>query len=189
MHREDFIKKAVRDFVRILHRVMGLKDVYRYDDALASIDAAREEILGLNATLAHHLPARDLVDMVTVGEIVDIRRLLVLAESLKLEGDIYADLGNAKKRDALYTKALEIHLEIADVAEQGKFPDEFTSLETLHSLIETELPQETHANLLFHYEAAGHYHLAAATLFDFLEDYPEEGMMVEEGRAFFERLR
>lgn len=188
MHREDFIKKAIRHFAQVIYKVLGLVDIHRHDEALAEIDASREELLGLDSNLINLLSEKDMIDLLTIGDEIQAEKLLILAELFKIEGDIYSNRSNHDQSDSLYTKALNLLLEISALTGVPEFSDEFSSIEEIDDLIENELSQETQANLFFYYDDAGKFAFAADTLLEFVETYPEETTMIEEGKTFFEKL-
>ncbi len=189
MQRDDFIKRLIRQFTRFLLKIIGLIDDNDYAQALETIEEVRESVLGINALLIYHLPIQDLVGLFTVAENVDTGKLLMLAELFNVEGDVYAAMGKPAKSETAYFKALDLYLEIYLLTEVVRFPEEFSTIESIDDKIDTELPFGTAANLFTYYEDAGQYARAEEALFAYVETTPTPEESLEEGRAFFERMK
>ncbi len=189
MQRDDFIKRLIRQFTRFLLKIIGLIDDNDYAQALETIEEVRESVLGINALLIYHLPIQDLIGLFTVAENVDTGKLLMLAELFNVEGDVYAAMGKPEKSETAYFKALDLYLEIYLLTEVVRFPEEFSTIESIDDKIDTELPFGTAANLFTYYEDAGQYARAEEALFAYIETTPTPEESLEEGRAFFERMK
>ena len=113
MFREDYVRRMVEQAVNAITTVLGLTRLERYPEALSEVDSALQRLLGLHLSLVTSLPASELVAMLRWGEKPDIGKLVVLAELLQAEGDIYAAQAQAALAQPRYLKALELLLEVA----------------------------------------------------------------------------
>ena len=113
MFREDFVRRMVEQAVTAVTTILGLTRLARYPEALSEVDGALQRLLGLRLSLVAGLPASELVAMLRWGEKPDVGKLVVLAELLQAEGDIYAAQKRMGETQARYLKALELLLEVA----------------------------------------------------------------------------
>ena len=113
MFREDYVRRMVEQAVTAVSAVLGLIRLERYPEALSEVDSALQRLLGLHLSLVAGLPAAELAPMLRWGEKLDIGKLVVLAELLQAEGDIYAAQHLAGEAQTRYLKALELVLEVA----------------------------------------------------------------------------
>ncbi len=119
MFREDYVLRMIEQAVTAVTAILGLTRLERYPEALAEVDAALRRLLGLHLSLVTALPAAELVPMLRWGEKLDIGKLVVLAELLQAEGDIYVAQHQAGEAQARYLKALELVLEVAFESENN----------------------------------------------------------------------
>ncbi len=117
MFREDYVRRMVEQAVTAVTVIMGLTRLDRYPEALAEVDRSLQRFVGLNLSLVTALPASELVAMIRWGDRLDIGKLVVLAELLQAEGDIYAAQWQTGEAQARYLKSLELLLEVAFEAE------------------------------------------------------------------------
>lgn len=119
MFREDYVRRMLEQAVTAVTAILGLTRLERYPEALSEVDRALQRILGLHLSLVAGLPAAELVPMLRWGEKLDIGKLVVLAELLQAEGDIYAAQHQPGEAQARYLKALELVLEVAFESEKN----------------------------------------------------------------------
>ena len=117
MFREDYVRRMVEQAVTAVTTILGLTRLNHYPEALAEVDRSLQQFVGLNLSLVTALPAAELVAMLRWGERLDIGKLVVLAELLQAEGDIYAAQLQTGEAQARYLKSLELLLEVAFDAE------------------------------------------------------------------------
>jgi len=119
MFREDYVRRMVEQAVNAVTTVLGLTQLERYPEAQSEVDSALQRLLGLHLSLVTSLPAPELVAMLRWGEKPDIGKLVVLAELLQAEGDIYAAQQQTAQAQPRYLKALELLLEVAFESEHN----------------------------------------------------------------------
>jgi hypothetical protein len=113
MFREDYVRRLMEQATAVITTILGLTRLDRYPEALAEVDRAFQRFLGLNLSLVAALPASELAAMARWGERLDIGKLVVLAELLQAEGDIYATRGQTADAQSRYLKSLELLLLVA----------------------------------------------------------------------------
>lgn len=189
MLREDYILRIARQIAETVARLLGLTREQLYPQALEVIDQAMREQLGISSALAAQLPESTLIGLMTVDSVVDAGRLLLLADLLRLEGDIHAARGAEAEADRCYRKALNLFLEAASRLAPHALPDEFRKIELLTERLKPQgLPPATLAALFPYLESTGQYAAAEDALFALIELTPDPTALIERGISFYERL-
>lgn len=158
MFREDYVMRMIEQAMAAVTAILGLTRLDRYPEALAEVDRALQRFVGLNLSLVTALSAPELVAMLRWGERLDVGKVVVLAELLQAEGDIYAAQRRAGEAQARYLKAMELLLEVAFDAEhhlaavQPRLAELKQRLDALAPAPEAALPPDL-AEWLAHYEA------------------------------------
>jgi tetratricopeptide (TPR) repeat protein len=188
-YREDFIKRLIRQFVQLIHQVLGLVEENKHSPAMRLIVEAYQELIGLEPSLVHSLDAQALIGMTGLGDEPDVDKVLVMAELLKVEGDIYAAKDDETASYERYLKALDLRLHIHEAARKLDYLDQFSTVfDIAQALGDYVLPEETQVALFTHYEKGGQYAAAEEALFDLIEESNNPGNWIEAGLAFCERL-
>jgi len=113
MFSEDYVRRMADQVGVVVTAILGLIRLGRYPESLAETDRALQQLLGLRLSLVDGLPAAELVAMLRWGERLDIGKLVVLAELLQAEGDVYTAQQHTGEAQARYLKSLELLLEVA----------------------------------------------------------------------------
>ena len=159
MFREDYFLRQIEQVTAAVGEILGLARLERYPQALAEVDAGLQRFLGLNLSLVTALTASELVALTRFGERLDVSRLVVLAELLQAEGDIYIARGQPAEAAERWLKALELMLEVAFASEANLLAAEPRISALAGRLAGVELPADL-GEWLAHYQAAA---LAAAS--------------------------
>jgi hypothetical protein len=120
MFKEDYIKRMVAQATTVITYILGLTEQERYPEAHAEVERALQFHLGLNLGLVTALPAAELVGLCRQGEMLDIGKLVVLADLVKAEGDVYRAEGQAATAADRHATALELFLEVAASGEHNR---------------------------------------------------------------------
>jgi hypothetical protein len=113
MFREDYLRRMVEQATAVVLTILGLIKLERYPEALVDVDRALQRFMGLNLSLVTSLSAGELAAMLRWGERLDVAKVVVLAELLQAEGDIYAARHQPGEAQPRYLKSLELLLEAA----------------------------------------------------------------------------
>lgn len=190
MLREDYLLRIIRQAAQAIAHILGLTVEQRYAQALEAIDHTLQEFLGLSSELLARLPESTLLEMMSVGGVADAGRILFLAEMLAMQGDIYAAQGDEAEARRRRLKSLNLYLEVARLSEPSALADQLARIEGLAGALRPSgLPPETLAGLFHCLEATGRYAKAEDALFGLIEASPRPAAAIEEGVAFYERLR
>jgi hypothetical protein len=120
MFKEDYIKRMVAQATTVITYILGLTEQERYPDAHAEVERALQYHLGLNLGLVTALPAPELVELCRQGEMLEVGKLVVLADLLQAEGDVFLAEGQGGEAADRHAKALELYLEVAASGEHNR---------------------------------------------------------------------
>jgi hypothetical protein len=216
MLSEDYVIRMIQLAVAALLKILGLRKLGLYDDALVAVDLGLEQLLGLRASRVKSLDDERLYYLLTqndrpqpgnpeaTGGRLDTRRLALVSELFEVEGDIYADQGRGSESQQDYARALRYAIEVYfQERDQAPAEDESYTLEPGEEgpgSIETQVialllkvrPEALGADTLWpmagYYEDTGQYSRAEAILVR-MSDWPElRSEMLPELAAFYGRL-
>lgn len=154
MFREDHIVRQIAQATSAVTRILGLKEAQDYQQALAEVERAYGQFCGLNAGLVEALPAAELVELARWDELLDIGKLVVLADVLQAAGDIYAAQRQPAEAEPRYLKALELLLEVAMTGEHNRQAAAPRIAALINRLEGTALPEDLR-DWLAHYHTLG----------------------------------
>jgi hypothetical protein len=189
MLTEDYLMRWIRLVTAALARMVGLKTAGLYTDAIFLLDRTLEQIVGLPAELLRKLDDTSLLDALSDQDGVDPVRAGLVADLLKEEGDIYAQVGESAEAHLAYQRALMLYLEAAlgDVPENAKLSSE--KVETLAANLEnTPLPPEICFSLFYYTRQVKNYSRAFAAMQALLASNNAQNDLIAEARAFYKEL-
>ncbi|TCL75173.1 hypothetical protein EDC14_1003104 [Hydrogenispora ethanolica] len=187
--RDDYLTRMVEKLAGITARIRSSIAERQFLAGHRQAGDAFQQLLGLNAETVALLSHRDMMKIFGGGGKRDRGRCIVLAELLKLKGDLQRAQGETAQSVSFYRKSLDVFLEI--LLEDGEmrvepYPRKVADLVEL--LGEYELPDSSKAALFRYYETTGEYGKAEDVLFDRLEAGAGMRDVVDEGIAFYRRL-
>jgi hypothetical protein len=189
MLTEDHLMRILRLAVAAIARIAGLKAAVLYEDALFVVDQTLEQVFGLRPDLIRRLSDENLLAAMTHQGQLDTDRLLVVADLIKAEAEIFEAMDKIPEARWDYVRALNFYLEVVanDGPEHFPVPSEQIA-QVLLSLENQPLPPETLYGLFAYFEKALRYREAAAML-ERLGQSPEGLDEIHlEQEAFFRRL-
>lgn len=189
MIRQDYILRLIEAFGASWAQIVRQLDAKLFPSARATVRAAYQQHLGLDAAAAQALPARDLLARVRFGEeeAAARDRSIVLAALLKADGDI-AQAGQQADVAAMYHhKALDVMLTVHTKDAPAALPAFAPAIgELVAALSSYTLPAATLDTLMQFYEQRGAYAKAEDALFDLRAQAPDVARVA--GAAFYTRL-
>lgn len=105
MYEKDYIMRMIEAFARMLAAILGFKQKGELDKARALIEEAYDTILKVSSG---ELKAYDQEQWEQFCSKRSPEELEMLADLLKVEGEILLDTGNTEGADALLFKALQL---------------------------------------------------------------------------------
>ena len=193
MVNKDYLMRQIELFTRRLTILLGLRQFDKFEEALIYVDDLYLQTLGLTSHFVNALSDKMLLEMISPLGVLNVDKCLWLAVLLKAEGDIYDDQGKDTESYYRYLKSLLLFLSAFSYEKSLRDTQLGPELVTLlDKLDEYELPLPTANKLFVYYELNGQYDKAEDTLFEVLDRDTigslEREQLVQDGKAFFERL-
>lgn len=190
MTQRDYILQLAEEVGRALAQIIYQRQIQDYSAAHDLIDEQFHQLLGMGTDFIHAVPEDTLVSMLTSFGTLDIDKCLLLATLLKVEGDIYEDQADSNSSYYSYLKSLNLFLEAllyeGISRNAGNFPEIGILLNKLDAY---ELPQRTNELLFRYFEQTGKLAKAEDVLHEILEADEVSDELLENGIAFYRRLR
>lgn len=192
MIRRDYILRMIEDFAKAIARIRALKNDRRVSEASSLTEEEFKRITGLDSESVLRLSETELLARLIRNESMHAvpEQILFLTTLLRETGDIAVVQERFEDGRVCYLKGLHLLLgsllrgEAAEVPEFVPKVDEFVA-----ALADSELPAQTSALLMEHYERTGQFSRAEDALFAILEVEPDNSAAVDFGISFYERLR
>jgi len=190
MIRRDYILRMVEEFVQALQRMRALKKDRLWNEAASSLDEEFNRLMGAGAHAIVGLSETELMARVIQGEPTQAihTKTLMLTALLSEAGDLSAAQSKIDESRAYYLRGLHLLLYVLAGSESHDFPDFVPRIEHFAAALKDfQLPIESHALLMQHYERTGQYAKAEDALFNMLNQKLEMRIL-EFGTLFYERL-
>jgi len=192
MMNKDYILRMFERFGRALAIILQLRKSNKQEEALIYIDDLFLQTTGFTSSFVNSASEEMLLQMISPLGILNVQKCVWIALLLKEEGEIYVEMGNEDESYYRFLKSLYFFLEAAKHGDEARDIDVPSAIEYALSALEAfELPQKIKIKLLNYYDAAGQY-ARARDMFDGVvseEGGSIEPEFIEQGRAFFARLR
>ena len=149
MTQKDYNPRVAEDVGLALAQIIYYKEIHDYQGALSLIDESFKQAVGAGSSFIHAISEKTLLAMLTLLDVLNLEKALLMATLLKAEGDIYEGQGNADEAYDSYLKSLNLFLEILLCDDNLHDLHVSTEVEDLLGKLEAyELPQNTR-RLLF----------------------------------------
>ena len=112
MTQKDYILRIAEDVGRALAQIIYHKEIHDYQGALSLIDELFKQTVGAGSGFLHAISEETLLAMLTLVDVLNVEKALLIATLLKAEGDVYEDQGNPEAAYESYFKSLNLFLEI-----------------------------------------------------------------------------
>ena len=112
MTQKDYNPRVAEDVGLALAQIIYYKEIHDYQGALSLIDESFKQAVGAGSSFIHAISEKTLLAMLTLLDVLNLEKALLMATLLKAEGDIYEGQGNADEAYDSYLKSLNLFLEI-----------------------------------------------------------------------------
>jgi len=189
MLQEDYIIRMVRLAVAALAQILGLKQFSKYQQAQDLIAVTLTHLTGMDGRLLISLNDDTLLAVLSNRQGLDYDRILIVADLLKEDGEIYAATNQPDVARPYYLRALSLYLEAA-LGPLEYPPDEMSARvdATLAALSPAPLPVDSLYPLWFYLEKTGQYGRAIQTLDALFRQAGPDPDLKAQGVAFYQRL-
>ena len=192
MIRRDYILRMIEEFMQALARIRALKKDQRLQDAVSLTEEEFKRVSGLDSESLLRLSETELLAKLIQTEPIHAVRekMSILTTLLREAGDIAVAEGRAEDSRACYLKGLHLLLDSLLRGEAFEMPEFVPKVEEfVAALADAELPMQTSALLMEHYERTGQFGKAEDALFAILDAEPKNAAAIEFGVSFYERLQ
>jgi hypothetical protein len=192
MINKDYILRLAERIGRELSIFLRLRQRDNHEETLIYIDDQLLNTTGMTSSFINSLSEEMLLRALTpLGAAhVDLSRWLIVAAWLKIEGDVYEEMGKNGESYYRYLKSLFLFLETLKrepIDEQPLFATEIQEL--LTKLSDYELPITLKSRLFWYYEYKGQYAKAEDILCEIQEIAPDDQEFNALGKTFYQRLQ
>lgn len=189
MINKDYILRFAERIGRSLAIILGLREYNKHEEALIYIDDLLLQSTGLTSTFINSLPNELLLQTLSPLGTLNIEKSLWIASLLKAEGEIHEEKGDSNSAYYRYQKALLLFLAVLQQEPaliRSEFADQIEEL--LQQLSAYELPTAIKQQLFHYFDLTGQYGRAEDMLFEVLEADHNNTPLIEQGKAFYQRL-
>jgi tetratricopeptide (TPR) repeat protein len=189
MLQEDYIIRMIRLAVAALASIFGLKQLGNYQQAQDLIAVTLTQLTGMDGRLLNSLDDDSLLAVLSNRQGLDYDRVLMVADLLKEDGEIYTALNQPVEARPCYLRALSLYLEAA-LGPLEYPPDELSArIEASLAALTTEpLPIDSLYPLWFYFEKYGQYGRAIHILDELFRQSGPNVELQTQGLAFYQRL-
>ena len=182
--------RMINQAIAALLKIMGLRQAGQYEQAQQEIDQTLEGLLGLKADLIRQLDDEALLRAVTLNEQVDVRRLEIISDLFREQGEVYVAQGKMAESRESFRRALFGYLETGLASESGQMDPELNQkIASLVSILNVESLSEDALWSLFCYAEQVREYAQAERVLEDLAGRP--GVFADlqpEIIAFYERI-
>jgi tetratricopeptide (TPR) repeat protein len=189
MIRRDYIIRMIEEFVEALARIRALKGRGQHGEAFILTEEEFKRITGIDSQALLKLSETELLARLIESEPLHAVRekLFFLTTLLKEAGDIAAAEERIQESYACYLKGL--HLLLGSLARSDALEQpEFVPKVELFVNAMDEMPAQTYAMLMEHYERTGQFAKAEDALYAILDADANNDYALNFGISFYERL-
>lgn len=189
MIRRDYIIRMIEEFVDALRRIRALKDQGQHGEALILTEEEFKRITGIDSEALLKLSEAELLARLIESEPLHAVRekTFFLTTLLAEAGDIAAAQGHTDESRACYLKGLHLLLNSLARSDDFEQPEFVPKVELFVNALD-EMPPQTYAILMEHYERTGQFAKAEDALFAILDGDASNDFALNFGISFYERL-
>ena len=189
MIRRDYIIRMIEEFAAALRRLRALKNQGQAAEALILTEQEFKRITGLDSEALLKLSETELLARLIESEPLHAVRekVFFLTTLLAEAGEIAATQGRMEASRACYLKGLHLLLDSLSRSDAFEQPEFVPKVELFVSVLD-EMPAQTYAMLMEHYERTGQFAKAEDALFAILEGHVNNDYALNFGISFYERL-
>ena len=184
MIKNDYIMRLIEQFARLVSRLMGMRDVHAYQEALRLLRDESRRLVGVDGTMLELLDLPSLRRTLHSPERIVIagRILEEMAGIQRLDDESTRATANSVKAVALYADVLRSDPDVldGDIMQRAR-----TIVDTLG---ESDLTWDDLFALLSAFESLGQYDRAEDALWKLVESGFDKERVVEAGLDFYNRL-
>jgi len=186
MLTKDYIMRMIDTLVKVIERVLHLKEIEDFNGALDEIDKVTKELFGFDRNFINNLSDAQLVKMVSASEVLIAPNCYLLGALFKEEAEIFRLQNQEDTSIELYERALNLFVEGLRNSSAEIEEGHLNKIKGVVDILENEsVTIDTEESLFFYYEFTGAYDKAENLIYDLIE---YDNKYIENGISFCERL-
>ena len=186
MLTKDYIMRMIDTLVKVIERVLHLKEIEDFNGALDEIDKVTKELFGFDRNFINNLSDAQLVKMVSASEVLIAPNCYLLGALFKEEAEIFRLQNQEDTSIELYERALNLFVEGLRNSTAEIEEGHLNKIKGVVDILENEsVTIDTEESLFFYYEFTGAYDKAENLIYDLIE---YDNKYIENGISFCERL-
>ncbi|SDN58292.1 hypothetical protein SAMN04487897_103243 [Paenibacillus sp. yr247] len=193
MFKRDYFMRQIEQMTVILHRILFNKEHIPLEDAQQLLDEASRHLLGLNIRSLQALSSKDILELLSYHGNLDTAKAMVLSDMFVVQGDMLQQHGQTEEAYRAHLKSVDLllHLSLSSEVEPKDEVNEEIATRMIHSLERLQgwiIPEDIKTLLFAHYEKQGNYAKVEDVLFHYIEDHPDQSLVLEQGVIFYKKL-
>lgn len=186
---KDYLMRIVKQFTTAIGKIMGLKAENKIEESQEVIRDTLKYFTDLKIEVIETLPYDILIHKVSGSRLINAEKYLMLGELLIQQADIYETKGEKSRARNLYTKSLNIKIDI--LLNDDNLVSE-QNLDSVNKLIDKiglfNLPTESKLLVFRYYVLTENYAKAEDMLYNLLETNGPNKEILRKGIEFYEKL-
>ncbi len=187
LSEDTLLRLLVGALAATVAKILALRTTGEFREAQQVIDDQLEELLGLKADLVRQLDEKQIIEMLTINENIDVARLYQIAELFRQEGEINSEIGKAQEAKFSRSRALNLFVEVGFSVEND-FLEADDRIDELFDSLGADTPEETLYTLFDYYEQVGAFAQAESAINHMITSTKNNPDILAEKQAFYERL-
>ncbi len=189
MYEEDYVKRMILQLAAAVVRLLQLTKAGDIGAARREVDYVLNDLFGVSPSMILTLAEEAVLDLIFRGEPADPERVAILADILRVNGDIMVAEGRPDQAPAWYQASLRYLVVAADTMGFVPGPESLDSAEILvHKLSPDGLATELLASLYALYRGQGRHALASELIVAFAGKAGPGTEGIEEAEAYLGEL-
>lgn len=188
MLTEDYLMRWIRLVTAAIARAAGLRAATLYEDALFLLDQTLKQVVGMPSELINNLDEDSILQIVTTPEGLDTDRLVLVADLIKEQADVYQALQKLPESIWRYQRALDFYLLAIQEGGPHRFPPPYAAIELLLEKLGDNLPLGTQFSLYAYYDHMGQFSEAARSLEKLISSAGLHEDLRLEAQDFYQRM-
>ena len=186
MLTKDYIMRMINTLIKLLERILLLKETGRYNESLDEIEKVTKELFGFDREFINNLSDAQLIKMISVSDTLLAPNCYLLGVLFMEEASIIKLQGNHDQSSIMYERSFNFFVEGLKNSNTVIEPDHLLKINQVIELLQDEpISVETEKNLVFYYELTGKYDKAENLIYDLIE---VDAKYINNGIQFCERL-
>ena len=186
MLTKDYIMRMIDSLVKMLERLVFLKQGKDFEEAFKEIDKITKELFGLDRLFINSISDSQLIKMISTSETLLAPNCYLLGVLFKEEAEIYKLINDSEKSFEMYERSLNLFIEGLKNSPILIEPEHLDKIQqTVAKLEDREINVGTEESLFFYYEYSGQFNKAEDLIFDLI-DY--DSKYLKDGIKYCERL-